>query len=103
MVLHKQLNGERIQLSEEEETQVRREWAKNDVIHDREMDLQNVLSRVPSVEERLMNIESCIRVIVRLGKFSLSREKMEAISKCKALEPLIQEAREALLEQEAVK
>lgn len=89
MVLHKQVNGIRIQLSAEEEAKVRAKWAKNDAKREKEQELEDLMKQVPSIEDRLYAIE---KYIVGLDP---KDENLIKIKKYADLSPIIKEKKEA--------
>jgi len=93
MALHKHVNGIRVELSAEEEAQVRAEWAANDLIREKEQELQDLLSQLPGVEERLKAIEYCLLNKVPSIKDrdkKVKDEHIELLEKCSGLDPLIE-------------
>jgi uncharacterized protein YfkK (UPF0435 family) len=60
MVLHKQVNGKRVKLTDEEEAATRAEWAKNDLESKASEEIASLIKQVPSIEERLEAIEQFV-------------------------------------------
>jgi len=100
MVLHKQVNGERIQLSEEEEAAVCAEWAKNELVSVKQGEVQALVEQMPSVEERLLTIEACMFDFANNPGVSMSQKNREDLKKSIELQPRIEAAKAALQAQE---
>ena len=101
MVLHKQVNGIRIQLSAEEEARVRAEWAKNDFIAEKQREVHELVKQHPSVEERLMAVENCLYKMLSTKELAPHVEGIAVIEKCMKLKPMIEKAKEAVKAEEA--
>ena len=84
MVLHKHVNGIRVELSAEEEAQVRAEWAANDLIREKEQELQDLLEQMAPVEERIEAIEQYL-----FGKGKPGDPELAMIKKSLNLSPKI--------------
>ena len=101
MVLHKQVNGNKVQLSEEEEAKVRAEWAKNEGISSKEQELEDLIAEVPSMEERLKALEFCMLNHVPSVKNANNEEKDESIlllEKCSELAPQVKDKKKEVEE-----
>ena len=100
MVLHKQVNGIRIQLPPDEEAKVRAEWSKNDVVQQKQQDLEALISQIPSIDERIKAIEECLFEMIDSKKFKFENELLYILKKCRDLDPQIELAKTALKETE---
>ena len=94
MPLYKQVNGERIELSPEEEASTLAEWAKNDALSVKQKELQLLLDQVPALDERLKAIEYCLLnhvPSIKNGAIEERDDHVRLLQKCQDLEPLIKE------------
>ena len=98
MPLFKNVNGNRVELSEKEESEIRAEWAQSDRINAKEAELQVVVDQIPSMELRIEALENCMMKYLE----NEDDEHAASIKSCIRLKPEIEEKKRLLEEEKNV-